>query len=304
MVPRQTWLVLFPTLLFLAAIVPVTGSQRKLAPTEIELWPRGLPEGAAHLDPERVAELKKQSNEEWIRFVGKPTLTVMEPAAAHKNGCAVIVCPGGGYNGLAWKKEGLEIGRWLNSLGVTAYVLKYRVPRRDPEQPWFEPLQDAQRAIRYVRHHADRFGIDARRIGILGFSAGGHLAAMASMHFAKPAYPPQDEVDRESARPDFSVLIYAAYLGSPQDPTRLSDLVQVGKTTPPAFLAVTWDDKWRGLHAALLLAEYKKAGVVAECHVFSKGGHGYGLRPFEHPVSRAWPRLCAEWLREMEFIPN
>lgn len=270
--------------------------------TEIELWPEGLPEGSVQLDEERVKELRARSNEEWIAVVDRPTLTVLEPEPSRKNGCAVVVCPGGGYNGLAWKKEGLEIGEWLNSLGVTAFVLKYRVPRRDPERPWLEPLQDAQRAIRFVKHHAERWKLDPNRIGILGFSAGGHLSAMASMHFMRPAYEPRDEVDRVSCRPDFTVLVYAAYLGDARDPTRLSNLVHVDANTPPAFMVVTWDDKWRGLHAGLLLAEYKKAGVVAECHVFAQGGHGYGLRPGDHPVSRAWPRLCAAWMNEMKLL--
>lgn len=270
--------------------------------TRVELWPDGLPAGAAQLDPARVAELQKRSTEEWITYVGQPTLTVMQPEEGRRNGCAVIVCPGGGYNGLAWKKEGIEIAEWLNSLGVTAFVLQYRVPRRDPERPWFEPLQDAQRAIRYVRHEAKRWGIDPHRIGILGFSAGGHLSAMASMHYQKPAYEAQDAIDQESCRPDFTVLVYAAYLGDPNDQTRLSRLVHVDSNTPPAFMVVTWDDRWRGLHAGLLLAEYKKAGVLAECHVFARGGHGYGLRPSEHPVSRAWPRLCAAWMKELGLL--
>lgn len=270
---------------------------------EIPLWPEGLPPGAQRVDPKQAAKLKAASNIEWIRYVDQPSLTVYLPDPGRANGTAVIVCPGGGYNGLAWKKEGLEIAEWLNTLGIAAFVLKYRVPRRDPERPWLEPLQDAQRAVRYVRHHAARWGVQPNKIGILGFSAGGHLAAMTSMHWDRPAYPARNALDRVSARPDFTVLVYAAYLGSKEDPHRLSKLVRVTPQTPPAFMVVTWDDKLRGLHAGLLLAAYKKAGVPAECHVFTYGGHGYALRPSEHPVAAAWPRLCAAWLREMKLIP-
>ncbi len=270
---------------------------------QLRLWPNGLPPGARPVPAERAAELKTQSNSEWIRYVDDPTLTVYPPQRHQANGTAVIVCPGGGYNGLAWRKEGLEIAEWLNTLGITAFVLKYRVPRRDPERPWFEPLQDAQRAIRYVRAHAARWQLRPDRIGILGFSAGGHLAAMASMHWQRPTYPAQDELDRHSARPDFTILVYAAYLGAKDDPRRLSRLVRVTPRTPPTFMVVTWDDKLRGLHAGLLLAEYKKAGVPAECHVFAYGGHGYALRPSPHPVAATWPKLCAAWLREMGLIP-
>jgi len=290
------------TMAMVTGVVPVVLAGAEASAEEIALWPEGLPAGAKPVDPQRARALAAKSDAEWIRYVEKPTLTVFMPQGRRVR-TAVVVCPGGGYNGLAWNKEGVEIARWLNTLGITAFVLKYRVPRRDPKTPWFEPLQDAQRAIRYVRAHADRWGVDPARVGILGFSAGGHLAAMAGMHWDKPAYAARDAIDRLSPRPDFCVLVYAAYLGDAADPTRLSALVKVTEQTPPMFMAVTWDDKLRGLHAALLLAELKKAGVAAECHVFSYGGHGYALRPSKHPVARAWPRLCAAWLRELGFLP-
>ena len=208
----------------------------------------------------------------------------------------MVICPGGGYNILAMDLEGTEIADWLNSIGVTAVLLKYRVPRRDDDKPYLAPLQDAQRAMRLTRKNAKAWGIDPTRIGMLGFSAGGHLTVMTGLHPADQVYDPVDEADALSARPDFLVPIYPAYLGDKQDPTRLNSLIKVTPESPPAFLAVTYDDQWRGLQSALLLIEYKKNNVPAELHVFLEGGHGYGLRPSKDAVS-SWPQLCERWMR-------
>lgn len=265
----------------------------------LKLWPDGLPPGARPVPAERVPQLEQQNELERIAYVAEPTLTLYRPAAENANGCAVVICPGGGYNILAWNKEGLEVAEWFNTFGVTAAVLKYRVPRRDPETPHLEPLQDAQRAIRLVRHRAEEWRVDPQRVGVLGFSAGGHLTVMAGTHWDRPAYEPRDEIDRLSCRPDFIMPIYAAYLGEKYDDrqeTRLSALVRVTKETPPTFLAVTHDDAYRGLQSALLLVELKKAGVPAELHVYAKGGHGYGLRPVDSPVAN-WPQRATEWMR-------
>jgi len=170
------------------------------------------------------------------------------------------------------------------------------VPRRDKDAPHAAPFMDAQRALRLVRQNAEPWGIHPHRLGMLGFSAGAHLAILAGTHFDTQTYEPVDEADRLSARPDFLIPIYAAYLGDPQDPMKLNPLVRVSERTPPMFLAVTYDDENRGAQAALLLVELKKKGVPAELHVFQRGGHGYGLRPSADPVS-GWPRLCEQWLR-------
>jgi acetyl esterase/lipase len=262
----------------------------------IKLWPEGLPEGSKQYSAEAAKELRAKTTPERIAFVDDPTLTVYRAPEEKANGAAVVVCPGGGYHILAWPKEGLEIAEWFNSFGVTAAVLEYRVPRRDPDQPHVEPLQDAQRAIRVVRHRAKDWKVDPARIGILGFSAGGHLTVMAGLHWGRKTYGKVDEADELSCRPDFVIPIYAAYLGSKDDETRLDPLVKVTAETPPMFLAVTWDDKWRGLHSALLFAELKKAGVPAELHIYSKGGHGYGIRPSDNPVC-TWHRRCEEWMK-------
>jgi len=272
--------------------------------TVLELWPKGLPADAKPVPPEKAAQLKAKNNPERIAYVDRPTLTLFPVSKEKATGGAVVVCPGGGYNILAWNKEGVEVAEWLNRLGVFAAVLKYRVPRRDPQRPHWEPLQDAQRAIRLVRQHAEQWNVDPHRIGILGFSAGGHLTVMAATHWDEKTYEPVDEADRLSCRPDFMIPIYAAYLGDDYNDSvpQLGRLVRVTPETPPAFMAVTWDDKMRGAQAALLLVELKKAGVPAELHVFTKGGHGYGLRPSPHPVAQAWPELCEKWLKSMGLL--
>lgn len=273
----------------------------------LRLWPHGLPAGSLELSAERIAELEKKSTPEHVAVVMDPALTLLAAPKEKANGCAVVVCPGGGYNILAWPKEGIEIAEWFNSFGVTAVVLKYRVPRRDPDCPHREPLQDAQRAIRLVRANAEQWGVDPSRVGILGFSAGGHLTIMAGTHWDEKTYEPTDEADQLSCRPDFMIPIYAAYLGedyNDRNATELGSLVKVTPQTPPTFMAVTFDDQMRGLLAAQLLVELKKAGVPAELHVFAKGGHGYGLRPNPNPVAQAWPKLCELWMRSMGLLES
>ena len=271
-------------------------------PAEFVLWPDAPPGETAELGPERTLPPRKEAQSvRRLTDVSQPTLTWFPAPEAITTKTTVVVCPGGGYNILAFDKEGEEIARWFNQLGVSAAVLKYRVPRRDPEMPHEVPLIDAQRAMRVVRARADQWRIDPQRVGMLGFSAGGHLAAMTAMHADVSAYQPVDDADGQSARPNFLILVYAAYLGDKQQEDQLSKLVQVDAQTPPTFMVVTHDDKMRGLHAALLLAELKRHDVPAELHVFEKGGHGYALRPTEHPVSK-WPDLCEAWLHSRGLI--
>jgi len=244
----------------------------------IEIWPNGAPGERGDIGPEKELTPSGKDSVQRITNVSVPTITLYRPETGKG-----------------------EVAEWLNSFGVTAVLLKYRVPRRDPDAPHRAPLQDAQRAIRLTRSRAADSGIDPKRVGILGFSAGGNLAVMASTHWRETTYDKVDEADRLSCRPDFMIPIYAAYLGDKDDPTRLSPLVKIDEQTPPTFTAVTLDDKWRGVHAALLLVELKKAGVEAECHVFARGGHGYGLRPSSNPVS-GWPKLCESWMRSTGLL--
>jgi acetyl esterase/lipase len=273
-------------------------------PPVIRVWPGQPPGDESFQPPGPATKAAPPRSDDTLRLtlVTEPTLTLFRAPADRANGAAVVICPGGGYNLLAWDKEGTEVAQWLNSLGVTAAVLQYRVPRRDPVNPHAAPLQDAQRALRLVRLHARDWGVDVQRVGILGFSAGGHLAVMAGTHWDRTTYAKLDAADDLSCRPDFLIPIYPAYLGDENKPGPLSPLVRVTKETPPTFIAVTQDDKLRGLNAASFYIELQKAKVPAELHIYTQGGHGYGLRPSEHPVSR-WPERCADWLRAMKIIP-
>ena len=269
---------------------------------EIPLWP----EGAVPDEPDNIEQRKKPTTVDSvgkmrIAYVDRPTLTVYKAPKQKANGTGVIICPGGGYNILAWTHEGVEIAQWLNSLGVTAFILKYRVPRRDPDQPYALPLQDAQRAIRIVRSNAKKWNVDSKRIGLLGFSAGGHLTVMSGSHYEKKTYSKIDERDDFDARPDFLIPIYPAYLGDKVKKDQLSDLVVINKKTPPTFIAITHDDGDRAYYSALLYAALKKNNVVGEIHIYSKGGHGYGLRKSNNPV-HTWPDRCRDWLKSMGYL--
>ena len=269
---------------------------------EIPLWP----EGAVPDEPDNIEQRKKPTTVDSvgkmrIAYVDRPTLTVYKAPKQKANGTGVIICPGGGYNILAWTHEGVEIAQWLNSIGVTAFILKYRVPRRDTDHPHALPLQDAQRAIRIVRSNAKKWNVDSKRIGLLGFSAGGHLTVMSGSHYEKKTYSRIDERDDFDARPDFLIPIYPAYLGDKVKKDQLSDLVVINKKTPPTFIAITHDDGDRAYYSALLYAALKKNNVVGEIHIYSKGGHGYGLRKSNNPV-HTWPDRCRDWLKSMGYL--
>ena len=268
-------------------------------PPEIKIWPGGAPS-----EVDGIEARKKPTTDDGstirIAYVDEPALTVYKPEKP--NGTGVVIFPGGGYNILAWNKEGTEVAEWFNSLGVTAAVLKYRVPRRDRSEPHPWPLQDARRAMRVVRHRADELGVDPDKLGVLGFSAGGHLSVMLASHWATEDYEAVDDADKLSAEPNFVIPIYPAYLGDKEDKSRLSPLVKVTNETSPMFIAITHDDSDRAIYAALLYVELRRAKVTSELHIYSRGGHGYGLRPSDHPVS-TWPQRCAEWMRAMKLIP-
>ncbi len=301
--------VTFVSLLFLFNAFAGAQTVTQVEKEVLRVWPQGLPAGAVQLDKEKVDELKAKESVHprgHLLYVDSPTLTVYPAPADKANGCAVVVCPGGGYNILAWRHEGLELAEYFNSIGVTAFVLKYRVPRRIPDKIHWEPMQDVQRAVRMVRHeakNANEHKIDPDRIGVLGFSAGGHLTVMSGVQYKTKCYDPVDDVDKESARPDFICPIYAAYLadGYKDNVAELGPLVTVDENTPPTFMAVTWDDAFRGAQSALLFARLKEHGVQAEFHGYSKGGHGYGIRPSDNPVS-SWADRLTDWLRVSGFL--
>jgi len=298
--------------LFLLIYFIASAGAQTVTQTEKEvltLWPSGLPAGAVQLDSKKIKELKAEEANHprgHVFYVDSPTMMVYPAAKEKANGCAVVICPGGGYNVLAWRHEGLELAEYFNSIGVTAFVLKYRVPRRIPDKIHWEPMQDVQRAIRLVRYEAkqgNKYKVDPQRIGVLGFSAGGHLTVMSGVQYKTKCYDPVDVADKESARPDFICPIYAAYLADDfkDNVAELGSLVTVDNSTPPAFMAVTWDDSFRGAQSALLFARLKEHGVQAEFHGYSKGGHGYGIQPSDNPVS-TWADRLTDWLKVSGFL--
>lgn len=227
--------------------------------------------------------------------VSVPMLQVFRPPQDKATGAAVVVCPGGGYNILAYDLEGSEVCEWLNSIGVTGVLLKYRVPARKDRTKHEPMLQDAQRAISLVRQNASDWGIDPQRVGVLGFSAGGHLAAVTS-NAAERAYPAADSTDQLNHKPNFSILVYPAYLVQKDNLTALSPEVAVSKSTPPTFMVITQDDPVKVEGAMQYGLALKNAGVPWELHVYPLGGHGYGLRRTDKVVT-TWPDRVADWLK-------
>ena len=225
--------------------------------------------------------------------VAKPEMHVYLPPVETRTGAAVVVCPGGGYNILAWDLEGTEVAEWLNTIGVAAVVVKYRVPTASLTPRHKLPVQDAQRALSLARARAGEWGIKPDRVGILGFSAGGDTAARTAFDPNGRLYTPVDAADQLSCRPDFAVLVYTAYQVE-KDVVR-PDLA-IAKDAPPAFLAHAFDDPIPVQNALVLATRMKEAGVPAELHLYDRGGHGYGLRPTDKPVT-SWPKRCEEWMR-------
>jgi len=270
-------------------------------PPAIELWPGDVPGEKGDIGEEKVLP-QKEGQRQVVRLtnVTRPTVTVYRPEKEKDTGAAVLICPGGGYHILAMDLEGTEVAEWLNASGVTGIVMKYRVPRRKDRPKHLAPLQDAQRAMSTIRSNAEKWGIDPERIGILGFSAGGHLAASASTNFEKRQYDPIDAVDEVSCRPDFTVLVYPAYLLEGES---LAPEIRVTSQTPPTFFVHAGDDRISPENSVRMYLALKQAGVPAELHVFKGGGHGFGLRPSDDPCS-GWPRLCEGWMKAEGILTN
>lgn len=228
--------------------------------------------------------------------VSTPQITVHRPSPDKDTGASVLVCPGGGYHILAMDLEGTEVVEWLNSIGVTGVLLKYRVPARSEQPNYKAPLQDAQRAMGLLRQNAEAWGIDPKRIGVMGFSAGGHLSAALSCNFEQRLYAPIDDADRQSCRPDFVLLIYPAYLTVEKEGHKISPELKISEKTPPAFIVQTQDDGIPVETSVFYYLALKKAGIPVEMHLYPTGGHGYGLRPSNNGVS-AWPQRAAEWMQ-------
>jgi acetyl esterase/lipase len=253
----------------------------------IHLWPENVP-GEEQPKAEPIYSDDTSGNTTRIAEVTDPTISVFKADPEKKNGCGVIVCPGGGYHILAIDKEGTEIARWLNKLGYTAFVLQYRVPEKQKGA-----LQDLQRAIRLVRSRAESWNIHSDKLGVIGFSAGGSLAARASTRYTDQTYPPVDEKDSLSSRPSFSLLIYPAYLDKGKN-NSLTPGLEVTADTPPMFLFSAANDKHAN-SALVMGSTLRDQKVPVELHIVPAGGHGYGLRP-GNKAAETWPRLAEKWL--------
>ena len=271
----------------------------------LNLWPEKPPGEMKALPPEAdqtKPEDKLIAGRRIIKLgnVSTPQITVYQPKEDSRTGTAIVICPGGGHHILAYDLEGTEVAEWLNSIGVTAIVLKYRVPFRNPDKRWEAAVQDGQRAMSMVRETAGKWGL--KRVGILGFSAGGELAGLVSM-LEERQYPSMDARDKIPARPDFTVLIYAGNFVD-KETGKLRDYVKITTATPPMFFVHAFDDSVSVLNSLLLAAELKKAGVPAEVHAFATGGHGYGLRHVASQPVTDWPKQCENWLRSMGFLKS
>lgn len=262
----------------------------------IPLWPDGVP-GEDHLElPEESVELRGEYQIEILSNVGKPTLTWYP--AKEPNGSAVIVLPGGGYNILAISHEGTEVCEWLNSIGVAAGLLKYRVPRREGLEPHEAPLQDVQRSIGIARTNAVKWNIDPERLGVLGFSAGGNLAAHALTSDGTRDFQPDPKFDTPACVPNFGILIYPAYLVDPENPDILAPGLEVNETTPPVFMTVSDNDKKWVEGSARFYIEMHQNERPCELHVFTGGRHGFGFDKIDSPIKQ-WPMLAEQWLNEL-----
>jgi len=271
-------------------------------PLVLPVWPGKVPGDYGTIGEERFRDPSDAPTKDakWLTNVTKPTITVYRPAQEQNSGAAMVICPGGGYWNLAWDLEGEEVAAWLNHAGIAGILLKYRVPRRpgQPEPlPAPGPLLDAQRALSLARSHAREWAIDPERIGIVGFSAGGHLALATATNFDRRAYDPIDEIDKASCRPDFAVAVYPGYLVE-KETGALAPYMRIPPRTPPVLLVHASDDTVAGAeHSVTMYLALKRAGVPAELHVYASGGHGFGVRKSSHPCS-SWPERCTAWLRD------
>jgi acetyl esterase/lipase len=292
----------FRTLALVLVCGHVLSSARADEPLVVDVWP-GKPAGdnAETIGPEKWLDPRPGDKwQKWVTNVTRPTLTIYRPPQDKDNGAAALICPGGGYHALMWDLEGEEVAAWLNSLGVTGMILKYRCPRRPGETttvPAPGPLKDAQRAVSLVRSKAREWKLDPRRIGMIGFSAGGHLVGATATNFSQRSYEPVDEIDQVSCRPDFGIMAYPGYL-YPLDTQQLSPTIRIVPDAPPLFLVHASDDPVKGSdvrNSLMFSLALKQAGISSELHIYSSGGHGFGVRQDGGPTS-GWTRSCADWL--------
>jgi acetyl esterase/lipase len=275
--------------------------------TTVALWPKGAPGAQPNPGTEidtTTATDHTVAGKPVIRLgnVSAPTLTVYAPQGKN-TGAAVVVFPGGGYRILAIDLEGTEVCDWLNSVGITCVLVKYRVPDTGPYPKSSAALQDAQRAFGIVRSRAADWHIDPHRIGVFGFSAGAHLSAALSTHFDQRLYQPIDAADQISCRPDFAVIVYPGYLALSEQNFAPNSEIHVTGQTPPSFIVQAEDDPVHVENSTVYFLALKNAKVPAEMHLYAEGGHGYGLRRTELPVT-GWPGLVEAWLQTIHVQPT
>ncbi len=270
-------------------------SARGAEPATHKLWPGKAPGETKDIGDEKLIAPKNATDVKRVSHVSEPTITVYAPPKDKANGTAVLVAPGGGYNILAIEHEGTQVCEWLNTLGVTAVLLKYRVPKRESQTPDnLAMVQDAQRAITLVRSMSKELGIDPTRVGMLGFSAGGHLTVCTALA-KKRMYETTDKGEEQfSYLPNFAVLVYPAYLTDKGG--ALKPEFEVKKDSPPMFFAHSSDDPVTSEGSVALYIALKKAGVPSELHLYATGGHGYGMKKVPHPCA-TWPDRAGDWLK-------
>lgn len=300
-----------PLFLALLVCVDLSASAQKLAwqpapgTTTFAIWLHGAP-GAPPNPPAEIdtttAKDRQVAGRPVIRLgnVSNPTLTVYAPKGKN-TGAGIVVFPGGSYRILAIDLEGTEVCDWLNSIGVTCFLLKYRVPDSGPYPKSSAALQDAQRAVGIVRSRAGEWRVDPQRLGVLGFSAGAHLAAALSTHFDKRLYDPIDAADQTSCRPDFAVIVYPGYLALAEQNFAPNSEIKVTVQTPTSFIVQAEDDPVHVENSTVYFLELKNAKVPAEMHLYAQGGHGYGLRRTDLPVT-TWPQSVETWLHTIQVL--
>jgi acetyl esterase/lipase len=294
----------FALLLFSATSAGLAATAIPQPTQTLPVWPEGVQGPVNDKAPERT--LPDQPNaKKVVRLEGvtEPTLQVYPAPKEKANGTAVIICPGGGFSKLALDLEGGEVAANLNESGITAFVLKYRTSPGGSKDPEIGPVMDAQRSVALVRKRAAEFGVDPTRIGLLGISAGGQVAVIATSNHAKPTYKVAEAIDAASCRPDFLALVYPWKLQDAVDLTKLRADIRVDKTMPPVFIAHAADDKGAKIEGSLLLfLQLQAAGIPTEAHLYAKGGHGFGLRPADVPCPTDWPQRLAAWMKVMQLV--
>jgi acetyl esterase/lipase len=313
-VTKFSQFILSAALVLAHSLARAGGWQPAPGQVQVPIWPGAVPDATAD------ARAESADPGGWTTDVSRPTMTLYV-AKGRNSGAAMVVFPGGGYRGLAMGGEGSEICAWLTSVGINCVLLKYRVPGSGP---WWDQehklriypkvqtaLQDAQRTLGLVREHAAQWQIDPHKVGVIGFSAGGHLVAAVSTHFSQRTYAQVDGADALSCRPDFAVAVYPGHLWAHEDEERATRIetdlslrpdIVVRSDTPPTFLLQAQDDNVDGVEQALAYyVALQKAGVPTEMHLYAQGGHAFGLRPSRLPIAH-WPRLVETWLETLGIV--